>query len=125
MINGDRSTVQITHHDGPAPVRFCNDRWTLEDSLGCEMLEYRQHHKKPVEQNSKVDVMVYFSVDGKTLRKITTAIDAKDYFDGYHDVENFANVILHPTLVGICKKILEIIGDKELTEYIICIDQSL
>lgn len=124
MINGDRSTVQITPHDGPAPVRFCNGRCSLEDSLGIEMLRYRQHQKKPAEHNAKVDVKVYFSLDGKTLHKIYTAIDAKDYF-GYEYVENFASEILAPTLEGICKKILEIAGDNELAEYIICLDQSL
>lgn len=130
MINGNRSTVQITHYDGPVPVRgpakvyTCDDAGSLEDNLARKMLLYRTCHSKPTEQNSKVNVIAYFSVDGKTLHKVSTAIDAKDYF-GYDDNVDFADVIIAPTLEGICKKILETTGDKELAEYIICLDQSL
>jgi len=123
MINGDRSTVQITPF-GPAPVRKLEGRWSLEDSLECEMLMYKKHQRKPAEHNVKVQVMVYFSVDGKTLYKISTAIDSKDYF-GYVAIENFVSELVRPTLEAISKKILEVTGDKELAEYIIGIDQFL
>lgn len=130
MINGDRSTVRIVPF-GPAPVRICNGKRSLEDNLECEMLMYRKDQKKPAEHNSKVEVKVYFSVDGETLHKIVATIDAKDYF-GYVAIENFVAEIVKPTCYGIYGKIFEISGDKdlisgdkELAEYIICIDQSL
>lgn len=130
MINGNRSTVRISPF-GPAPVRHfplaCfvhNDKGSLEDNLVNQMLIYRKHQRKPAEQSSKVDVIVYFSVDSKTLPKISTAIDAKDYF-GYDSVENFVSEIIRPTVVGICKKIIEITGSDVLNAYTICLDQSL